>query len=87
VNADTEFNPQVLSHIGILPGHDTLNFHCAAGSVHGACELDQHAVSGGFNDTAAMFGDGRIDKHFPERLELRQRTFFVAAHQTGDIRR
>ena len=90
MNADTKFNPLVLRHIGILPGHATLDFHGAAGSVHGACELDQHAVSGGLNDTAVMYGDGGIDQRFPERLELRQCAFFVAAHQTtiaGDIRR
>src|SRR5258708_5921198 len=36
-----------------------------------------------------MFGDGGINQRFPERLELRQRAFFIAAHQTaiaGDIR-
>src|SRR5439155_20402429 len=61
-----------------------------AGSVHGAWELDQHAVSGGLNDTAAMFGDAGIDQRFPERLEQRQRAFLIAAHQTaisGDVRR
>jgi hypothetical protein len=37
-------------------------------SVHGACELHQHAVSRGLSDAAAMFGDGGIDEGFSERL-------------------
>jgi hypothetical protein len=67
-----------------------LYFRCTARSIDCAGKLHQHAVAGGFDDVAAMFGDGGIEERFPERLELRQRAFFVAAHQTaiaGDIRR
>ena len=90
VNADAEFDPKFLRHTGVPLGHAALDLDGTAGSVHGACELGQHAVSGGLDDVSAMFGDGGIDERFPEGLELRQRAFFVAAHQTaiaGDIRR
>jgi hypothetical protein len=80
VDADTELNPPVLRHIGVLRGHATLDVNGTAGSLHGASELDQHAVSSGLDDAAMMFGDGGVDERFPERLELRQRAFFVAAH-------
>jgi hypothetical protein len=90
VNADAKFDPLVLRHGGILLGHSALDFNGTTHRIDGAGKLDQHAVAGGFDDVAAMFGDGGIDERLPERLELRQRAFFVAAHQTaiaGDIRR
>jgi hypothetical protein len=37
-----------------------------------------------------MSGDGRIEKRLSQRLQMSERTLFVAAHQTavaGDIRR
>ena len=88
MNADAEFDPEFLRNTGVLFGHAALDLDGTASCVHGAGELDQHAVSGGLDDVSAMLGDGGIDERFPERLELRQRAFLVAAHQTaiaGDI--
>jgi hypothetical protein len=67
-----------------------LNLDRASCGVDGAGELHQHAVASGLDDTAAMSGDGRIEKHLSQRLQMSERTLFVAAHQTavaGDIRR
>jgi hypothetical protein len=47
--------------IGVLPGHSALNFDGATRCVHGASELDQHAVAGGLDDAATMLGDRRIE--------------------------
>jgi hypothetical protein len=90
VNADAEFDPGILRYIGVLPGHAALDFDGATRCVHGAGEFDQHAVAGGLDDAATMPGDRRIEQCFPQCLQLGQRAFFVAAHQTavaGDIRR
>jgi hypothetical protein len=54
-----------------LFGHPALDLDGTARSVHGACELDQHPVSGGLDDVSSMFGNGGIDERFPEGLELR----------------
>jgi hypothetical protein len=73
-----------------LPSHAALNFNSASRRIDGAGELHQHSVSGGLDDASAMRGDGWIDKGFPDRLELGQRTFFIGTHQAaipGDVSR
>ena len=67
-----------------------LNVDRAAHGVDGAGEFDQHAVAGGLDDAAAMFGDFRIDQRAPAVLEPRQSSLFVAPHEpavTDDVRR
>jgi hypothetical protein len=65
-----EFDPEFPRHTGVPFGHAALDLDGTAGSVHGARELGQHAVSSGLDDVSATFGDSGIDERFPERLEL-----------------
>jgi hypothetical protein len=51
----------------ILRGHAALNFDRTARSIDGAGKLHQHAGAGGFDDTAAMRSDGRIDEGLARR--------------------
>ena len=77
-------------HGGILRSHVALNLDCASRCVHGAGELNQHAVARGLDDAAAMLDDLGIDKSFSECLQLAERALFIGAHEpaiTGDIRR
>jgi hypothetical protein len=90
MNADAEFDPDILRYADVLFGHAVLDFIGTPGRVHYAGEFHQHAVAGGLDDAAAMRGDCGIDERLSERLELGERAFFVPAHQTaiaGDIRR
>jgi hypothetical protein len=90
VNADPEFDPEIVRHVGVLRGHASLDFPRAVHRLHRAGELDQHAVAGGLDNAAAMRGDLRIEQRLPTPLQIGERAFFVTAHQTavaGDIRR
>jgi len=90
VNAEAKLDPDMLRHIGVLPGHAALDFNGASHRIDGAGELRQHAVAGGLDDSAAIRSDCGIDKGISESLELGECAFFVLAHQTaiaGYIRR
>jgi hypothetical protein len=90
MNADAEFDPVVLWHVGILPGHAALDFNRKARRIDCAGEFDQHAVAGRLDYPSAMRGDGGIDQGPSKRLQPGKRTFLVGAHETaisGDIRR
>jgi len=90
VNADAEFDPRILRHGGVLPGHAALDFDRALRRIDGAGKLDQHLAADGFHDAAAMRGDGGTDQCAPGVLQIGKRPLIVQAHQTvvvGDIRR
>ncbi len=52
VNADAEFDPDILRHAGVLRGHAPLDFYGAFHGIDRAGELDQHAVACGLDDAA-----------------------------------
>src|ERR1700694_3384022 len=62
IDADAEFDALVRGHSGVALGHGALDFHSTSHGVHRACELDQHAVAGGLDDTASVFSDARVDQ-------------------------
>jgi hypothetical protein len=90
VNADTEFDPAVRRHVGVVHGHTTLNLDGASRCIHCASEFDQHAVARGLHDATSVLDDLGINNGFSERLQIAERALFIGAHQptiTGDIRR
>src|SRR6266478_8033705 len=62
INPDPEFNPPLLSEGGLARGDRPLHRDSTAYRVDDAGELDEHAVAGGLKDTAAVFGNRRIDQ-------------------------
>ena len=52
--------------VRVLLGHAALNFDGTSRCIDGAGKLDQHAVAGGLDDAAAMFGDCGVDKRLSE---------------------
>ena len=83
------YSIRLCGYVRILRRHAALDFDGAAHGIHGAGELDQHAVPGRLDDTPAVGGDGGIDKSFSGRLEPGQRAFLVRTHKAAisrDIR-
>jgi len=68
VNAYTELDHLILRHGGVLLGHATLDFDCAAHSIDGACKLNQHTVARGFDDAATMLGESGVNDGLSDRL-------------------
>ena len=88
MDADAEFDPLRLGDVDIAHGHAALDLDRATDRIDGAAEFDQHAVAGGLDDAAAIFGDFGIDESFSAGLETGEGAFLVGAHQTavaGDI--
>jgi hypothetical protein len=90
VNADAEFDPLVLRHIGILFCHAALDVVGTSHGVDHAGELNESAVAGILHNAPAMITDFGIKKRLSKSFELRQRAFFVDPYQAArarDIRR
>src|SRR5215472_7940292 len=83
MNTNAEFDLFVLRYRCIALGHASLDFKGAAGSVHGACELNQYAIAGPLDDAAAIICDLRFQKLAPMNIEPQQRAFLVGAHQAA----
>src|SRR5262249_58790468 len=80
INPNANLDALVRRYIRVALGHTALNIDSAAHSIDNANELHQRPISGGFNNSAAMFGDLRIDQFFAVRLELAQRAFLIGSH-------
>ena len=52
MDADPEFESDILRKVGILPRHVALDLHGAMRCIDSAGELDQQAVAGGLDDAA-----------------------------------
>ena len=63
--------------------HCPLNVDGAAHRVDNAGKLNQQAVAGGLDDPPAMLVDFRVGDFAPDRLERKERSLFVLAHQPG----
>lgn len=90
MDADPKFDPDILRDVDVLRGHAALDVDAAARGIDCAGEFCQQSVAGGFDDAAAIRGNGGIDERFSDRLQPGQRVLFVAAHQAavaGHIRR
>src|ERR1700731_380651 len=83
IDADAEFDALVRGHSGVALDHGALDFHTTSHGVHRACELDQHAVAGGFDDTASVFSDARIDQLATVRLERGEGSHLIDTHQAA----
>jgi hypothetical protein len=68
VDADPEFDSDILREVGVLPRHVALDLHNATRCIDRAGELDQQAVTGGLDDATAMRGDAGIDKRLSDSL-------------------
>jgi len=62
INPDPEFDPPLLNAGGLARGSRPLHRDGTAYGVDDAGELDEHPVAGGLKDTAAVFGNRRIDE-------------------------
>jgi len=88
IDANAKLDAFLSRDIGIAFNHTALDVDGAAHRVDNASMLDEHAVTGGLDDTTPVFPDFRIDEFFAVPLELAQRTFLINAHQpavTGNI--
>ena len=60
MNTNAEFDALVLLYRCIALHHAALDLNGAARSVHSTCELNQYAITGPFDDTAAMICNFRL---------------------------
>src|ERR1700731_2074773 len=81
IDADAKFDALVRRNPGVTLGHATLDIDRTTDGVDHAHEFHEHSIARRFDDSAAMFGDLRIDEFLTVRLELAQRAFLVGAHQ------
>jgi hypothetical protein len=81
IDADAKLHPSRRRDISVASCHPPLDFGSAQHRVGDAVELEQHAVAGGLDDAAAVFGDGRIDELDPMGFEARERPCLVDLHQ------
>ncbi len=61
VDPDPQFNPVARRHVLISTCEGSLDLERALGGIHRARELDQHAITGGFDDAAVVLGDTRVE--------------------------
>ena len=80
MNADTDFDALFIRNASIALRHSALRLDSAARGVHGTDELDQYAVAGAFDDTAAMLRDCRFEKLAAVGVKSGERAFLVDAH-------
>src|SRR6516162_7924801 len=83
MNTNAEFDPLVVRYRCVALGHASLDFNGAAGSVHGACKLNQYAIPGPLDDAAAIVCDLRFQELAPMSIQPQQRAFLVGAHQAA----
>ena len=72
VDTDAELNAPILWHVDITFAHSALNLGCTSYRIHNARELDQHSVTGEFDDATLMLSDLPIGHLAPMRFQRRQ---------------
>ena len=88
VHTDPESDPLFFRCPGIALDHLLLHGNRASDRFDDGRELDQNAIAGGLDDATAMLGDFGIDELTADRMQCRESTLFVRAHQpriAGDI--
>jgi hypothetical protein len=83
VHAEAKGDAADAGNLDRARGQRRLNLDDATDGVDDARELQQQAVSGGLDDTAAVRRDLRIDQIPPDHRERRQRAALVLAHHPG----
>ena len=83
MNADAQFDPFILRHVGILFGHTALDFVRTSQGIDHAGELNEGTVPGILHDASVVIGDFGIKKRLAKRPELRHRPFFVHPYQAA----
>jgi hypothetical protein len=69
IDADAEFDAVVGLNAGVAPGHLALHVDRTAKRIDDAAKLDEQPVAGGFDQTALVLGDFRIEEIAPQRFE------------------
>jgi hypothetical protein len=90
VDAHAKFDAPLCRYAGIAGGHLPLHLDRTAHGVDDTGELDKEAVTGGFDDAAAMLGDLGIAEFTANRPQRRESALLVRPHQpriAGDIDR
>src|SRR5262249_49092200 len=81
VDANAKADAALLWCVPIAVEHAALDFGGTAHRIHDVAEFDQHAVAGGLDDTAAIFGDLRVDEVTAVRLQPAERALFIFSLQ------
>jgi hypothetical protein len=68
MNADAEFDPEVLSHIRAVHSDAALDFNRAARRIDRTGKLDQHSVARSLDNATTMRGDCGVNERFSNRL-------------------
>jgi len=80
VDADAEFDSLVGSLRLVVGAHQALHLDRAAERRVRAAEFEQHPVTGGLDDPAAMFGDFGIDDALANFSQPRERSSVITFH-------
>jgi hypothetical protein len=81
IDADPEFDPLILRHLGVAHRHLALHVDGTAHRVDDARELDQQAVAGDPDDAAAMLLDHRVGEFAAQHLQPFERALLVDANE------
>src|SRR5262249_53725032 len=73
INTDVKLQAFGRRDIDVAFKHPLLNVDCATHRIDHASKFDQHAVTGRLDNTAAVFGDLRVDELLAVRLKLAER--------------
>jgi len=90
IDAEPEHDTARRSHVAVARRHLPLHRDRALDRVHGRGELDQQAVAGGLDDTAAVARDRGVDQLAAMGTQRRLRAGLVDpdhAAVAGDVRR
>jgi hypothetical protein len=80
INADAELDAFLRRYTSVAIDHAALNIDGATHSVDDANELHQQPISGGLNNSAAMFRDLGVYEFLAMCFELAQRAFLIGTH-------
>src|SRR5258708_7138219 len=83
IHPDAKLDSPLFRHIDVPFAHLTLYFRCAGYRIYHAWELDQHSVAGELNDPPLVLGNPAIDQFLAVRLQGRQRTRLISAHESA----
>jgi hypothetical protein len=67
MNSNAKNDLAVVGNAGVALGHPALHFDGAAHGVDHAPELDDRAIAGALDDTAAVHGDRGVDEIASQR--------------------
>src|SRR5262249_48657950 len=83
IHPDAELDSPLFRHIDVPFAHLALDLRRAGHGVHDARELDQHSVAGELDDPPLVLGNPVVDQLLAMRLQGRQRSGLVGAHEAA----